>query len=277
MDFYTQTSLQLSKTVTRRYSTSFSWGIHMLQRKHHDAIYAVYGFVRLADEIVDTFHDHDKKSLLDRFTRETHQALNEKLSTNPILHAFQHVVHEFDIPLDYIDAFLHSMAMDLTPRDYDRAAYDEYIYGSAEVVGLMCLRVFCGKDNALFEQLVPPARKLGAAFQKVNFLRDLKSDFEERGRVYFPGVDFSRFTASDKETIEQDIQADFDDAYQGIKQLPSGARLGVHVAYLYYLALFRKIKLLPARRIQEERIRIPNGLKALLLIRSWFQYQLRLI
>jgi phytoene synthase len=277
MDQYTRTSYKLSRIITRDYSTSFSLGIHMLDRKDHAAIYAIYGFVRLADEIVDTFHDHDKALLLNRFVEETHRALDEKLSTNPVLHAFQDVVHRYGIDRSYIDAFLHSMEMDLRPITYDRAAYDEYIYGSAEVVGLMCLRVFCDGRDEEFERLVPPARKLGAAFQKVNFLRDLRSDYMERKRVYFPGVDFNRFDSFAKSEIEADIQRDFDDAYDGIKALPSGARLGVTVAYIYYLALFKKIRLLPAQRIQHERIRIPNSQKFYLLIRTWLRFRLRLI
>lgn len=277
MDLYTQTSYKLSKIITRDYSTSFSLGIHMLSRKHHAAIYAIYGFVRLADEIVDTFHDHDKNELLQRFIQETDRALAERVSTNTVLHAFQDTVHRYQIDRSYIDAFLHSMEMDLNPVTYNDEKYNEYIFGSAEVVGLMCLRVFCDGQNALFDSLLPPARKLGAAFQKVNFLRDLKSDYVERGRVYFPGVDFNAFTAKDKAQIEADIQRDFDEAYEGIKRLPRGSRLGVTVAYIYYLALFRKIKLLPAQRIQHERIRIPNLQKMFLLVRTWLQYNLRLI
>mgnify|MGYP000038136747 CR=1 FL=1 len=277
MDLYTQTSYKLSKIITRDYSTSFSLGIHMLSRQHHAAIYAIYGFVRLADEIVDTFHDHDKNELLQRFIQETDRALAERVSTNTVLHAFQDTVHRYHIDRSYIDAFLHSMEMDLNPVTYNDEKYNEYIFGSAEVVGLMCLRVFCDGQDALFDSLLPPARKLGAAFQKVNFLRDLKSDFVERGRVYFPGVDFNAFTANDKAQIETDIQQDFDEAYEGIKRLPRGSRLGVTVAYIYYLALFRKIKLLPAQRIQHERIRIPNLQKMFLLVRTWLQYNLRLI
>ncbi|MFM2206612.1 MAG: hypothetical protein RL213_587 [Bacteroidota bacterium] len=277
MDLYTQTSYKLSKVITKDYSTSFSLGIHMLDRKHHDAIYAIYGFVRLADEIVDTFHDHDKELLLKRFMEETYRALEERLSTNTVLHAFQDVVHRYGIDRSYIVAFLHSMEMDLRPLTYTRESYEEYIYGSAEVVGLMCLRVFCHGQDELFHRLVPPARKLGAAFQKVNFLRDLRSDYLERSRVYFPGVDFERFDTAAKSAIEEDIQRDFDEAYEGIRALPKGARLGVAVAYVYYLALFRKIRLLPARMVQNERIRIPNFQKAMLLVRTWFRYRFRLI
>ena len=277
MDLYLQVSLASSKLLTKAYSTSFSLGIRTLDEKVHDAIYAVYGFVRLADEIVDTFHDQDKAALLQRFREESYRAIEEKISLNPILHSFQWAVNKFGIERELIDAFLYSMELDLTKRDYSPEEYKQYIYGSAEVVGLMCLRVFCDGQDALFDSLLPPARKLGAAFQKVNFLRDLKSDFVERGRVYFPGVDFNAFTANDKAQIETDIQQDFDEAYEGIKRLPRGSRLGVTVAYIYYLALFRKIKLLPAQRIQHERIRIPNLQKMFLLVRTWLQYNLRLI
>ena len=276
MDLYTQTSYKLSKIITRDYSTSFSLGIHMLGRKHHASIYAIYGFVRLADEIVDTFHDHDKQSLLNRFIEETDRALTEKLSTNPVLHAFQDVVHRYGIDRSYIDAFLHSMKMDLSPIVYTKKEYEEYIYGSAEVVGLMCLRVFCEGDSAIFNPLVAPARKLGAAFQKVNFLRDLRSDYIERGRVYFPGVDFEKFDDTAKAVIENDIEQDFLDAKEGIQQLPEGARIGVAVAYQYYLTLFKKIKLLPAQHIQLDRTRIPDFQKIYLLTRTWLQYRLRL-
>lgn len=269
MDLYTQTSYKISKTITRDYSTSFSLGIHMLDRKFHAAIYAIYGFVRLADEIVDTFHEHDKKTLLSRFREDTYRALEEGLSTNMVLHAFQDVVNKHRIDHAYIDAFLHSMEMDLDPVLYTDAKYNEYIYGSAEVVGLMCLRVFCQQEDSLFSRLTPPARKLGAAFQKVNFLRDLKSDFEERGRVYFPGVDFKTFNNSDKVAIEADILADFNASLEGIRNLPDGSKLGVQVAYNYYLELFKKISALPAERLQHERIRIPNGRKMALLAKTW--------
>jgi phytoene synthase len=276
MDLYTQTSYKISKTITRDYSTSFSLGIHMLDKKHHEAIYAIYGFVRLADEIVDTFHNHDKRALLERFKNDTYRALDEGLSTNMVLHAFQDVVNRYKIDRGYVDAFLHSMAMDLDPVLYTDEKYNEYIYGSAEVVGLMCLRVFCDKQDELFERLIAPARKLGAAFQKVNFLRDLKSDFEERGRVYFPGVDFNRFSDADKQVIQADILADFNASMEGIKNLPKGSQLGVQVAYHYYLKLFKKICKLPAQRVQVERIRIPNRVKMALLAKTWCSHKLNL-
>jgi phytoene/squalene synthetase len=277
MQQYTETCYKLSKTITRDYSTSFSLGIHMLDRSFHPAIYAIYGFVRLADEIVDTFHGHDKSTLLEKFKAETDAALRDRVSTNTVLHAFQDVVHRYGIEREMIDAFLHSMEMDLHPVLYTDALYNEYIYGSAEVVGLMCLRVFCQGDDAAYRSLREPARRLGAAFQKVNFLRDLRSDHDERGRVYFPGVDFTRFDHAAKEQIEADILADFDASLPGIRALPQGARLGVTVAYIYYKALFRKIRLLPAQRIRQERIRVPNLQKFLLLVQTWVRYRLRLV
>lgn len=277
MDLYTQTSYKISKVITRDYSTSFSLGIHMLDSRFHSEIYAIYGFVRLADEIVDTFHGHDKKVLLTRFREETNRALEDRLSTNMVLHAFQDVVHRYNIERSFIDAFLYSMEMDLTYTKYSPEEYNTYIYGSAEVVGLMCLRVFCGGNDALFNSLVPPARKLGAAFQKVNFLRDMKSDYQERGRVYFPYVDFNHFDNNAKKEIEDDIQRDFSEAYAGIKRLPKGSRLGVTVAYIYYLSLFKKIQLVSANTVRNERIRIPNFQKMLLLVQTWFRYRLNLL
>lgn len=274
---YTETCYKLSKTITRDYSTSFSLGIHMLDRSYHPAIYAIYGFVRLADEIVDTFHGHDKSALLEKFKAETDAALRDRVSTNTVLHAFQDVVHRYAIERELIDAFLHSMEMDLQPVHYDQNLYHEYIYGSAEVVGLMCLRVFCAGDEQAYQSLREPARRLGAAFQKVNFLRDIRSDFDERGRVYFPGVDFSRFDNAAKQQIEADIEADFTAALPGIQALPKGARLGVMVAYIYYRALFRKIRLLPAQRIRQERIRVPNTQKFLLLIQTWLRHRFKLV
>lgn len=273
---FDQTTLECSKLVTLRYSTSFSLGIKTLDKKFHLPIYAIYGFVRFADEIVDTFHDHDKAILLNEFRAETFKAIEEGLSFNPILHSFQLVVNEYHIDKSLIEAFLYSMEMDLTKTSYDQTAYETYIYGSAEVVGLMCLKVFCGGDEAEYNRLLPPAKKLGAAFQKVNFLRDLKSDFEDRGRIYFPDVDFSVFSQEDKLKIEADIEEDFKAAYEGIKQLPSGARMGVHLAYVYYLKLFQKIRTCPAHRIMNERIRIPDTKKLGLLVETWLKYRMNL-
>ena len=271
---FLDTSLACSKLITSRYSTSFTLGIRTLDKGLHLPVYAVYGFVRWADEIVDTFHGHDKDALLTDFRRQTFAALETGLSLNPVLHAFQAVVREYGIDYEFIEAFLRSMALDLEDQNYKPELYKEYIYGSAEVVGLMCLRIFCRGDAALFARLREPACRLGAAFQKVNFLRDIRSDYEERGRVYFPGVEYARFDDAAKREIEADIEADFAAAYQGIVQLPRPARLGVYLAYVYYLKLFFKIKNLSASHILRERVRVPGNTKLLLLLGSWLRYRL---
>lgn len=276
-DLFEKTTFGCSKLITKSYSTSFTLGIQTLDRKFHDPIYGIYGFVRYADEIVDTFHDFDKKTLLNRYGEETYQAIEDGISLNPVLHSFQKVVKQYNIEHELIAAFLESMEMDLENKVYDRKAYDKYIYGSAEVVGLMCLRVFCEGDNALFDKLKVYAQSLGAAFQKVNFLRDIQSDFSERGRVYFPNVDFNDFSVSGKKQIEEDIQKDFDNAYIGILGLPGGARKGVYLAYCYYLKLFERIKRISAARIQQERIRVPDTTKLALLAKIWVQRGLNTI
>lgn len=273
---YDQTTFECSKLITQRYSTSFTLGIQTLDKKFHLPIYAIYGFVRYADEIVDTFHDKDKKALLEEFKKDTYKAIADQISLNPVLHAFQLIVNQYHIDHDLIEAFLRSMEMDLDFKTYNDSRYHEYIYGSAEVVGLMCLKVFVEGDQAMYDRLKDPACKLGSAFQKVNFLRDIKSDFEERGRVYFPGVDFNSFDKSAKELIEEDIQKDFDDALEGIRRLPEGAKLGVKVAYLYYQKLFDKIKALPAEVITHERVRIPNARKFSLLLGTYLGTKLGL-
>jgi len=271
------TTFESSKIITQSYSTSFTLGIKTLQKRFHYPIYGIYGFVRYADEIVDTFHDYDKAALLKEFTQQTYQAIDQGISMNPVLHSFQLVVNEYNIEKELIDAFLKSMEMDLHFSEYEKAGYHEYIYGSAEVVGLMCLRVFCEGNDTQYQALKAPARSLGAAFQKVNFLRDLKSDYDDRGRIYFPGVDFDSFSHSAKEAIEQDIQKDFEHAYQGIINLPKGARLGVYLAYVYYLNLFKKIKNLPASQIKEERIRIPDRRKMLILAQTYFKHTMNVL
>ncbi|MDJ1473492.1 phytoene/squalene synthase family protein [Xanthocytophaga flava] len=274
MQLYDQTTFECSKLITKCYSTSFTLGIKTLDKEFHLPIYAIYGFVRYADEIVDTFHGFDKKSLLERFKADTYRALEEKISLNPVLHSFQTVVHEYGIEYNLIDAFLKSMEMDLYETSYTRQGYEEYIYGSAEVVGLMCLHVFCKNDKEKYQELKSSAQRLGAAFQKVNFLRDLKSDYIDRGRVYFPGIDFTIFNGKAKDAIEADIQADFDAAYEGIKRLPSGAKWGVYLAYIYYKALFKKIKRLPASQIMQERIRIPDPLKLVLWVQTYCKHKI---
>jgi phytoene synthase len=266
---YQQVSFSCSKEITHRYSTSFSLGIRSLNARFRDPVYGVYGYVRLADEIVDSFHGHDKARMLQRLREDTWQAIEEGLSTNPVINAFAVVVQQYGIGRDLIEAFLDSMEMDLHRDRYERSGYEEYIYGSAEVVGLMCLRIFVEGDETRYRALLGPARSLGAAFQKVNFLRDMQADYEHLGRVYFPGVDFRRFTNAEKARIEAEIEQDFADAYQGIVQLPDGARFGVYLAYMYYRKLFAKIRNVPAERIREERIRVSNPRKAWLLARSY--------
>lgn len=277
MELYHQTCKECSQLITNRYSTSFSLGIKAFDKKFRAPIYAIYGFVRFADEIVDTFHDFAKATLLHRFREDTYKAIEEKISLNPVLHAFQETVHCYGIEMELIDAFLDSMEMDLSFHNYEESLYKKYIYGSAEVVGLMCLRVFCEGDETSYQQLRAPACSLGAAFQKVNFLRDMKSDFDERGRVYFPGIDFTRFTNEDKINIERDIKKDFDDAYKGIVQLPKGARFGVYLAYVYYTNLFQKIKRSSAAKVREERIRVRDSKKVYLLFQSALKSRLNLL
>lgn len=277
MNLFDQTTFECSKVVTTRYSTSFTMGIRTLSGEYHNSIYAIYGFVRYADEIVDTFHDRDKAALLRRFKDDTHRAIDERISLNPILHAFQLVVNNYNIPLRFVDAFLQSMEMDLKKVDYTPQSYREYIYGSAEVVGLMCLKVFCDGDDSLYQSLEAPACRLGSAFQKVNFLRDMNSDFNERGRVYFPGVQYDRFGERDKKLIEEDIQADFDAAREGIARLPVKARLGVQLAYEYYLRLFQKIRTSPVSGVLSQRIRIPDHRKWMILASAYLRYRLQII
>ena len=271
------TSQNCSKIVTENYSTSFYSAIRMLHKDLRQPVFNIYGFVRFADEIVDTFHDYDKEFLLQQFRTETYDAIQRGISLNPILNSFQRTVNEFNIDQKLIDAFFQSMEMDLSQKAYDCQGYKEYIYGSAEVVGLMCLYVFCEGKKELYEELESSARSLGAAFQKVNFLRDIKADFNGLARVYFPGCDFNNFTEQEKRQIEEDIHNDFRQAYQGIKHLPLKARFGVYVAYKYYLSLFKKIKRMKPARVLEERIRIPNYRKAMIIFRAGVKNQLRLI
>ncbi len=271
------TSEKCSRIVTESYSTSFASAIGMLHRDLRKPIFNIYGFVRFADEIVDSFHDYDKQSLLNQFKADTYDAIQRKISLNPILNSFQQTVNAFGIDIKLIDSFFHSMEMDLEKKTYDSEGYKEYIYGSAEVVGLMCLYVFCEGSKDLYNQLESPARSLGAAFQKVNFLRDIKADYNGLSRIYFPGCDFNNFTEKEKEKIEEEIYHDFKAAYAGIKTLPLKARFGVYVAYKYYLSLFKKIKKLKPANILETRIRIPNYKKAMIIFRAGVKNQLRLI
>ena len=277
MDLYSKVCFDCSRLITNQYSTSFSFGIRMFSKELRLPVYAIYGFVRFADEIVDTFHDKDKNKLLADFRNDTFTAIEENISLNPVLHAFQDVVNKYQIDHGLIDSFLESMRMDLDKTIYDSADLNKYIYGSAEVVGLMCLKVFLNGDSQEFDRLKPYACALGAAFQKINFLRDMKSDFQERGRVYFPDINFHNFSELEKQQIENDIQNDFSVAYEGIVQLPTSSRLGVYCAYKYYLNLFYKIKALPASTVIQKRIRVSDKRKLYLLTTSAFENKFGLL
>lgn len=277
MQLFDTTAFECSKLITKAYSTSFTLGIKTLDKRFHSSIYAIYGYVRYADEIVDTFHGYDKAQLLERFRKDTFVAIDEKISLNPIMHSFQKVVREYDIDHELINSFLNSMEMDLYHDRYNDNLYNEYIYGSAEVVGLMCLKVFCEGNDTQYQQLKPAAKALGSAFQKVNFLRDMKSDYVERGRVYFPGMNFTTFDQEAKQIVEANIQADFDAAYLGIMNLPDGARMGVYLAYVYYLALFDKIKKTAADVVKQERIRVSDRRKIGLLVSTYLKSSLNIL
>lgn len=266
-----------SKITTEKYSTSFSSAIRLLHKDLRTPVYNIYGFVRFADEIVDTFHAYDKATLLKEFRDQTYQAIERSISINPILQSFQQTVNQYSIDLHLVDAFFKSMEEDLHATSYDEEGYKEYIYGSAEVVGLMCLYVFCAGNKSEYEKLKPYAQSLGAAFQKVNFLRDVKADKETLNRTYFPKVDFNNFTVSNKNEIELDIEQDFKHAFEGIKMLPVKAKFGVYVAYKYYLSLFKKIKKTVPASIFETRIRIPNYSKASIVFIAGVKSQLRML
>ena len=270
-------SERTSKMVTNSYSTSFSLGVKFLGKKFHNPIYAIYGFVRFADEIVDTFHEFDKKILLDDFKVDTYKAIKHGISLNPVLNNFQKVVNEYQIDHKLIDTFLHSMEMDLTEQTYDQQGYEEYILGSAEVVGLMCLKVFVEGDQTKYNELKNNAMKLGAAFQKINFLRDFKADVDGLGRMYFPQLHTQAFNDETKREIEADIIKDFDAGYEGIKQLPKDVRLGVYVAYIYYKNLLKKIINMPVNRILEERVRIPDNQKYALFFGSYIRHSFNML
>lgn len=277
MKLFNNVSMKCSKITTTSYSTSFSAGIKLLHKKFHNPIYAIYGFVRFADEIVDTFHDFDKETLLQEFRAETYKAIKNKISLNPILHSFQQAVNDYKIDLELIETFLESMRMDLNRIDYNKENFDKYILGSAEVVGLMCLKVFCEGNQEMYNKLKFPAMKLGSAFQKINFLRDLNADFNQLGRSYFPNIDLTKFDNKVKLEIEADIEVDFQEGLKGIYQLPMGARLGVYVAYKYFHNLLLKIKKTNSSRIMHERIRIPNQQKVALLLNSYLRFRLNLL
>lgn len=274
---FDEVSIYCSRKTTHAYSTSFSMGIKTLGKKFRDPVYAIYGFVRFADEIVDTFHDYDKSTLMSRFREDTVQAIEDRISLNPILNSFQKTYHDFNLDWELVDTFLKSMEMDLDNTSYDRGGFETYILGSAEVVGLMCLKVFTNGDASEYARLKPYAMRLGAAFQKINFLRDMKADYESLGRAYFPELDLAHFDESTKRKIEKEIADDFHEAYKGILMLPKDARFGVYVAYTYYTRLFQKIKSLPSERIMQERIRIPNQKKFALVLKSYVQHNLNLL
>jgi 15-cis-phytoene synthase len=277
IQLFNELSEQCSKRTTEKYSTSFNSAIKLLHRDLRVPIYNIYGFVRFADEIVDTFHDYNKNELLHEFKKETYAAIERRISLNPILNSLQLTVNKYNISLDLIEAFFKSMEMDLSKTSYNSNRYKEYIYGSAEVVGLMCLYIFCEGNENEYESLQPFARSLGSAFQKVNFLRDVKADYQELNRIYFPNVDLSNFTPAIKKQIEDDIASDFSQAYLGIKKLPVKAKFGVYVAYKYYTSLFKKIKKTTPVNILDQRIRIPNYGKAFILAKAGLRSQLNLL
>lgn len=274
-NLYNKVNDEICQLLTLSYSTSFSLGIKLFNKKLRSPIYAIYAFARIADEIVDTFHDSPKKELIERYEKETYLAIEQKISTNPVLHAFQNVVREYNIDKHLIDSFLESMKMDLDSTIvYDKETYEKYILGSAQVIGLMCLKVFVKGSHSEYEKLKPMAMSLGSAFQKVNFLRDAYADYNQLNRVYFPNINFEDIKQADLNAIFLDIQNDFDHALVGIKNLPTGSKFGVFLAYRYYNKLFLKIKKISSDKFLEERIRIPNYQKANILVRSLVRYQI---
>lgn len=274
MELYRSTTLALSKTLTKAYTSSFYAGMRLLNRAERKAIYAIYGFVRIADEIVDTFHDFDQKLLLEEFKAETYAAIERGVSTNPVLHSYQWVVNTYKIDLAFTDSFFDSMEMDLVKNNHDPESYNRYIYGSAEVVGLMCLSVFYADDKETFNSLLQPARKLGEAFQKINFLRDIKADIDERDRVYFPGLEIDTFDVHTKRVIEKEVKSDFQEALPGIRKLHKGARLGVYLAYRYYYQLLLKIEKMSPEQLLARRARITNRHKFLLFVKAYIRFKL---
>ena len=271
---FDELSHECSKHTTKKYSTSFSLATRILDQSIRGPIYNIYGFVRLADEIVDSFHEYNQESLLNRFEAETWMAIKEGISLNPILNSFQGVVRKYNIQKDLIEAFFSSMRSDLSVNEHEQESYETYIYGSAEVVGLMCLRVFTYKKPEMYDDLVEPARRLGAAFQKINFLRDLAQDYNELNRQYFPKVNFSQFSQVEKLMIEREIEADFKASLSGIKALPKEAKLGVYIAFRYYYSLFNKIKQTPAQQVIHSRIRIADLQKYSILLQSFLKHKL---
>lgn len=276
-ELFEKTSESCSKVTTNTYSTSFSLGIRMIAKDYRWAIYGIYGFVRLADEIVDTFERGDKAELLNKFKIDTYDAIDKNISLNPILYSFQKVANQYQIGKDLIEPFFKSMEVDLEKKNYDIGQYNDYIYGSAEVVGLMCLKVFCDGNEPEFNSLKESARALGAAFQKVNFLRDIKSDIEERGRIYFPNLDLNHFDENTKLAIIEDVKQDFKNAFSGIKRLPVSCKFGVYTSYIYYMKLLEKIERKNAREILDNRIRVANSEKMALLAKSFFKFKFNVL
>ena len=277
LQLFHTTSESCSRIVTEKYSTSFFSAVKLLRKELRNPIFNIYGFVRLADEIVDSFHQHDKPYLLSDFKNQTYDAIERGISLNPILNSFQLTVNEYNIDLKLVDVFLESMEKDLTCTKYNSEEYHQYIFGSAEAVGLMCLTVFCGENKALYNELAIPAKSLGAAFQKVNFLRDIKDDFQGLSRMYFPGCEFNNFSETVKREIEKEIESDFKIAYEGIRKLPASARFAVYVSYKYYRSLFARIRRMKPDRVLQARVRIPNYHKAIIVFRAGVKNQLRLI
>ena len=277
-DLFDQVSFDCSRNVTKSYSTSFSSAVKMLAPNIRQDIYNIYGFVRFADEIVDSFHDYNKEELFYLFENDLELALKNKISLNPILNSFQNTVHQYEIPRELIDAFMKSMKLDLSKTEYKTVSeYNEYIYGSADVVGLMCLKVFVKGDDVKYESLKDSAMRLGSAFQKVNFLRDLKADFEDLNRTYFPNTDLSKLDEASKNEIIKEIEADFEAGFQGILNLPLEAKFGVYTAYSYYKKLLAKLKNTPSAEIKNTRIRVSNYQKYGLFAKCYFSYKLNII
>lgn len=270
-------SRKASRHVTKKYSTSFYAGVRALDKKIRDDVHAIYGFVRFADEIVDSFHGFDKAELLEEFKNDTYKAIDRKVSLNPILNSFQTTIHKYNIDLKLIEQFLFSMAMDLEDIEYDKQKYEQYILGSAEVVGLMCLKIFVYGDEGEYEKLKPYAMKLGSSFQKINFLRDLNADFNELGRIYFPNLESGELTLKNKIQIEEEIQQEFEEALIGIKMLPKSSRFGVYVSYKYYVKLLKKIQRKTANELLQERIRIANKTKVFVFAKSFLRNSLNIL
>ncbi len=277
MDLYRKNNLDCSRITTRNYSTSFSMGVRILNPKYREGIYSIYGFVRYADEIVDTFFDQDQRVIFDEFRKETWKAIDRRFSINPIIDSFQVAVWKYKIDHELIEAFLLSMEMDLSQDVYSPELLKTYIYGSAEVVGLMCLRVFYFDEPEKYDALVVPARKLGEAFQKVNFLRDARDDFSEKGRVYFKDIDFNNFTEETKQKLEAEIEKDFQESMDGIRKLKKQVRLGVYLAYSYYMNLLREIKKARPDEILKKRYRVSTRRKSYLLVNAYLRHAFNLL